>query len=68
MEVTVNEKQETLASATTVKTLVGAYGYDAYGDGIAVAINDNIIPKHQWETTIIKEHDNVTVIQATQGG
>lgn len=36
--------------------------------GIAVAINNQIITKTIWDNTFLKENDNVTIIQATQGG
>ena len=36
--------------------------------GIAVSINNQIIPKKNWPSTPIKENDNITIITATQGG
>jgi len=36
--------------------------------GIAVAINDNIIPKSNWEEHQLNENDNILIITATQGG
>ncbi|MDH5379392.1 MAG: sulfur carrier protein ThiS [Cyclobacteriaceae bacterium] len=36
--------------------------------GIAVAINDEVIPKFTWPDYILKQHDNVLIIVATQGG
>ena len=36
--------------------------------GIAIAINNQIIGKKDWLDTMVKEHDQLTVIQATQGG
>lgn len=36
--------------------------------GIAVALNQSVIPKSEWEQTSIKENDNILVITATQGG
>lgn len=36
--------------------------------GIAVALNDFVVPKSKWEATQLKEGDNVTIIQATAGG
>lgn len=37
-------------------------------DGIAIAINNEIITKTIWGSTILEENDTVTIIQATQGG
>ena len=36
--------------------------------GIAVAVNQTIIPKTKWNDVTLKQHDNVLVIKATQGG
>lgn len=36
--------------------------------GIAVAINNQIITKAIWNATFLNENDNITIIQATQGG
>ena len=37
-------------------------------EGIAIAINDEIIAKNTWESQAIKNNDNVLIIKATQGG
>ncbi|MBU3918020.1 sulfur carrier protein ThiS [bacterium] len=36
--------------------------------GVAIAINEEIIAKTDWETTILKENDNVLMFGAIQGG
>ena len=36
--------------------------------GIAVAINDTVIPRLQWAAHVLQPDDNVLVITATQGG
>ena len=36
--------------------------------GIAVAVNNTIIPKNLWEQTPVKENDQILIITATQGG
>ena len=36
--------------------------------GIAVALNETVIPKKEWENCILKPYDSVLVIKATQGG
>jgi sulfur carrier protein len=68
MNVTINQNETTLEKGTTIKDLIESYGYEAYGEGLAVAINDQVIPKNQWDQYTLAEHDDVTLIQATQGG
>ena len=36
--------------------------------GIAVAINDEVIPKANWEKTVLLKNDRLMLIRATQGG
>ncbi len=36
--------------------------------GIAVAINQTVIPRAVWKDQLVQEHDSITIIQATQGG
>ncbi len=36
--------------------------------GIAVAVNNAVIPKAEWQNKILNENDKITIIRATQGG
>ncbi len=36
--------------------------------GMAIALNQDVIPKSKWTLTKIKENDRVEIIQAVQGG
>ncbi|TDW49628.1 sulfur carrier protein ThiS [Flavobacterium sp. 270] len=37
-------------------------------NGIAVAVNNTIIPKLKWNSHFIQETDEIIIISATQGG
>lgn len=37
-------------------------------NGIAVAINNIVIPKSNWNSHILQETDEILIISATQGG
>ena len=37
-------------------------------NGIAVAINSNVIPKSNWNSQLVSETDDILIISATQGG
>ena len=37
-------------------------------DGIAVAINNKIVSKSNWEKQKFNNNDNILIIKATQGG
>ncbi len=36
--------------------------------GIAIALNEEVIPKAQWESTELSDNDKILIIKATQGG
>lgn len=36
--------------------------------GLALAVNDHVVTKSEWETYSLNELDKVTIIRATQGG
>jgi sulfur carrier protein len=37
-------------------------------DGIAIAVNEAVIPRGEWGGFVLRERDRVFVIRATQGG
>lgn len=66
MEITVNNELKIIDDAS-LSVLIN----QLLGDktkGVAIAINQNIIPKTNWESTSLKEKDSVLIIKATQGG
>lgn len=40
----------------------------AQQSGIAVAVNNTVIPKSNWSSQQLQEQDTITIITATQGG
>ncbi|MGZ3865723.1 MAG: sulfur carrier protein ThiS [Bacteroidia bacterium] len=36
--------------------------------GIAVAVNNAVVPRTEWQNKILNENDKITIIKATQGG
>lgn len=36
--------------------------------GLAVAVNNTVIPKLKWAEYVLNENDKITIIRATQGG
>ncbi len=68
MIVYLNNKQVNLPQAKSISQII-AQDFNLPGaKGIAVAVNQEVIPKTIWETYEVKENDKVTVIKATQGG
>lgn len=67
MTIRVNDQPSTIASNATLDDLLHELGFSGR-KGIAVAINDEVIPRSTWMSRVLTETDHVLVIQATQGG
>ena len=67
MNVFVNNKIFDCESAVTVEQVLQK---TALNDtrGVAVAVNNVVVPKNNWNNFSLKENDKVVVIKATQGG
>ena len=66
MTVIVNNQPKEFQKDPDVQVLLSSLAIAS--NGIAVAINNTVIPKSEWTVTKLKDNDNVTIIQATQGG
>jgi sulfur carrier protein len=64
--VTVNGEPAELADATTVAALVDLHR--ASPRGVAVARNEEVVPRSQWATTVVAEGDRFEILTAAQGG
>lgn len=67
MNIYINEEKHSLQPATNVQTVVSEVLQLQMG-GIAVAINDCVVPRSTWETTWLNENDKVLIIKACSGG
>lgn len=67
MTIYINEKPHETNDSPTIISVLDSLNLKS-NNGIAVAINNAIISKQQWETFQLKPNDKVTVIKATQGG
>ena len=67
MTVFVNNKNCTLPANTMLDKAMEQEGFTS-PKGIAVAVNNTVIPKAAWATKTLQENDKITIIKATQGG
>jgi sulfur carrier protein len=68
MELTINGEKRTIDNVDTLEGLVQVLGFSIEKRGIAVAVNDTVVPRVEWGSTQIQEGDTVEVIHAVQGG
>ncbi len=66
MTINVNHESKTIANTSSLDQLLEHLKISK--QGIAVAINNQIISKNNWKQTHLNQNDEVTIIQATQGG
>jgi sulfur carrier protein len=67
MEITINQNLTEIPDRSSVEDLLALLFPDS-SKGIAIAINQAIVPKSKWPMHIILPKDKITLIKATQGG
>jgi sulfur carrier protein len=66
LRVHVNGETRSLEPETTVRALLESMG--AKGDGVAVAVNDEIVLRSAWPDTLLHDDDRIEVLSAAPGG
>jgi len=67
MEVIVNNSATQVQNESSLSELISALDLIEQ-KGIAIALNNKVVTKTKWESTILSEKDKITIIKATQGG
>lgn len=49
-------------------SVMAADGIDAGARGIAVAVNDAVVPRGRWAETVLSPGDRVEIVKVLQGG
>jgi len=66
MRLSVNGTEHDLASGATVSALLDALALRR--DGVAVALNDDVVPRAEHATRILHDGDRLEIIVAVAGG
>ncbi len=66
MTIVCNGEPMELADTSSLHHLLASIGCDR--PGVAVAIDDSVVPSARWKTTLLQNGNRVIVIQAAQGG
>ncbi|MFV3130780.1 sulfur carrier protein ThiS [Niveispirillum sp. KHB5.9] len=48
--------------------VMAADGVDPGARGIAVAVNDSVVPRGRWADTVLSPGDRVEIVKVLQGG
>lgn len=66
VEVYINNVPQFVEDSITLEQVLK--NINVNNNGIAIAVNNAVIPKQEWSTKKIKEKDKILIIKATQGG
>lgn len=67
IELIVNGEAASLAAANVPEVLC-ALGYDPEQQGVAVAVNAEVVPRSRWSDCRIEAGDRIEIVGAKQGG
>lgn len=66
MKVQVNNKEVEIIPASTISQLTAQLELPT--QGIAIAVNNKMIPRTEWENFSLQESDTLVIIKAACGG
>ena len=64
----INGSNLNFLSSETLTQVCARVGIDPTAKGIAIAVNEQIIPRHRWNEIYPEEEDRIEIIHAAQGG
>ncbi|MFC3198462.1 sulfur carrier protein ThiS [Parapedobacter deserti] len=67
MEVIINHQKISIQPDASLVKVLCDYGI-TQSKGIAIAVNESVIPQKYWESTSLRQGDRLTIIKAAQGG
>lgn len=67
MQIFINDKELTLADGATLAQAAATAGVQAK-QGVAVAVNLEIVPAAEWNKRKLSQGDKITLIKAFYGG
>jgi sulfur carrier protein len=66
MKVQVNNKETELLSQSSIQQL--ALSMELPAAGVAIAVNNKMVPRTEWDQFVLKENDQIVIIKAACGG
>lgn len=68
MKIILNGKEMHLKEGAMLGALLRESNITEKTDGVAVAVNDAVVPRRQWPDLHLHDGDTIEVIHAVQGG
>ena len=66
MKIYINQKEIEVQDSSSVKELLDMQQISI--EGTAIAIDNKLVPKNEWNDRILTEGNKITIIRATFGG
>jgi sulfur carrier protein len=66
--ITVNGAEARLPAGARIADVLDELGVEPGRRGVAIAIDGEVVPRTEWDTTSLAEDARVEVVQAIQGG
>ena len=66
LRVSVNGEHREVADGSTLAQVVATVA--GTGDGVAAAVNGDVLPRRSWPVTLLRDGDQVEVVMAVPGG
>ncbi len=67
MKIQINGKEQDIEPTSTIDDLFRQMKIER-NKGLAMALNNEVVPKDKWKETSLSENDKVLIIRATSGG
>ncbi len=68
MRLMLNGREQELAAGATVAAALEASGAPTGARGVAIAVDGEVVPRGEWERTLLADGQRVEVLQAVGGG
>jgi sulfur carrier protein len=66
--ITVNGESAELPAGARIADVLDQLGVEPGRRGVAIAVDGEVVPRAQWDTTNLQDGVRVEVVQAIQGG
>lgn len=67
MNIYLNDKPTKIEDGLTILSLLKTMDILSF-QGVAIGLNDSVVPRNEWDSKKLKENDKVLLIRASQGG
>lgn len=68
MRITVNGRETEVDPGAPLADVLRRLDIEDTTEGVAVAVNDSVVPRREWPSRRLQDGDAVEIVRAVQGG